>query len=690
MQTLNFQYMIYFKCIKSLIEEVFIMIKIEELTFPSADMGEVNPLADIYNIEYIHARYELTENISKEDKKHIGKGMINSILPYTIQDNYNRDRKPRTFKAVVLENEFLKATFLPELGARLWSLFDKEHNKELLYKNPVFQPANLAIRNAWFSGGVEFNVGIKGHNMLTCENYFTRIATTKDGEEVVQLYEYERVRGVAFGINAYLPKGSKALYLKDTIENLSDSDTWTYWWSNIAVPDTKGTRVIVPTNRSFKSMYDDGHYILDKIDIPYHIDLDVSYPKNLPRSLDFFYEIPKEAHERWITAIPEDGVGLLQASTKEMIGKKLFVWGQGVGGKNWGNWLSDGTGGYIEIQSGLAYTQLEHIPMAKNSTLSWTECYTALPCNTEKAFSNDWSQAVDEIKNCLHLRLDTNDLEVTLKNAVPEDFISYKVLTLGSGYAYQEEQMRGKKLTNIYEFYPNSATKMQEDWLYLVKNGVLPEKPINHYPISYVIGKGWKDLLEKSVLMSNGNHWYAWYHIGVVRYQLMDFDGAKEAFLTSANLKENAWALRNLAMIARHDKNYDNAVKYIEKAVTLVPELVSLYIDYMRILLDAKLYDKAILAYSNFPQKAKERARIRLQLAVAYLNTMQYEKASEIINADFMMEDIREGEVSVSHIWSELYQAIVKKEHPELEPEEICRLQEKLYPLPEKLDFRMH
>ena len=38
--------------------------------------------------------------------------------------------------------------------------------------NPVFQPGNLAIRNAWFSGGVEWNMGIRGHSVYTCSPVF--------------------------------------------------------------------------------------------------------------------------------------------------------------------------------------------------------------------------------------------------------------------------------------------------------------------------------------------------------------------------------------------------------------------------------------------------------------------------------------------------------------------------------------
>lgn len=83
------------------------------------------------------------------------------MLPYTQQDSYDRNRVLRTFKAIILENEHLKATFIPELGGRLWSLWDKDSARELLFIRP-------------------------------------------------------------------------------RIENNTDHDVWTYWWSNIAVSYTDG------------------------------------------------------------------------------------------------------------------------------------------------------------------------------------------------------------------------------------------------------------------------------------------------------------------------------------------------------------------------------------------------------------------------------------------------------------------
>jgi hypothetical protein len=203
----------------------------EMYTMPAANLGEENCQPDFKNVEYIHAGYTCTENVTEEEMTHIGKGMINTILPYTILDNYDRSRQLKQFPAVILENDYLRAVFLPSLGGRLWSLYDKKKNKELLYVNSVFQPANLAIRNAWFSGGVEWNVGIKGHNPLTCDPLFAEYAESEKGEPVLRMYEYERIRDIVYSIEAYMPDDQPVLYVRDTIENTSDKDKYTYWWS---------------------------------------------------------------------------------------------------------------------------------------------------------------------------------------------------------------------------------------------------------------------------------------------------------------------------------------------------------------------------------------------------------------------------------------------------------------------------
>ena len=128
----------------------------------------------------------------------MGWGRVNGILPYLLQDGYDRKKKPRAWKAAILENDYIRAVFLPEIGGRLWSLTDKTTGRELLHANPVFQPCNLALRNAWVSGGVEWNVGIIGHTPFTVDAMFAEKLALDDGTPVLRLFQYERIRRLVY------------------------------------------------------------------------------------------------------------------------------------------------------------------------------------------------------------------------------------------------------------------------------------------------------------------------------------------------------------------------------------------------------------------------------------------------------------------------------------------------------------
>ena len=47
----------------------------------------------------------------------------------------------------------------------------------------------------------------------------------------------------------------------------------------------------------------------------------------------------------------------------------------GTGGRHWQEFLAQKGCAYIELQAGLAKTQLEHLPMKGGETISWLESY---------------------------------------------------------------------------------------------------------------------------------------------------------------------------------------------------------------------------------------------------------------------------------------------------------------------------
>ena len=92
-------------------------------------------------------------------------------------------------------------------------------------------------------------------------------------------------------------------------------------------------------------------------------------------------------------------------STKELKCRKLFAWGQGIGGRHWNEWLSDCGKNYIEIQAGLLKTQLEHFVMKANSTLSFTEGYSALSADPH-AVHGDYKAAQAEVKSKISQKIE--------------------------------------------------------------------------------------------------------------------------------------------------------------------------------------------------------------------------------------------------------------------------------------------
>lgn len=251
----------------------------------------------------------------------------------------------------------------------------------------MFQPANFALNGAWFSGGIEWNIGATGHTTLSCSPVHAARVPAPDGGEMLRLWEWERLRDLPFQVDLWLPDGSDFLYVGARIRNPHEKQVPTYWWSNIAVPED--CRVLAPAEEAYHFGYEQR---LSRVPVPAYDGVDRTYPPNSTYAADYFYEVPEE-RRRWIAALDGDGHGLVQTSTDTLRGRKLFVWGRGPGGRSWQQWLTEpGTDGYCEIQAGLARTQLEHVRLEPESEVSWLEAYGPLEARRD----GDWGAVLDE------------------------------------------------------------------------------------------------------------------------------------------------------------------------------------------------------------------------------------------------------------------------------------------------------
>ena len=679
------------------------MIQFDTITLPAAELGSLNPFPDILNNTYIHAGYEMTGRVTAEDAENIGKGMIPTMLPYLTQDGYSRKREEKKIPAVILENKYLRAVFLPSLGGRLWSLTDLEHHRELLYVNPVFQPCNLALRNAWFSGGVEFNVGIKGHNPFTCSPLFARVSRDAAGNEVLSLYEFERIRGVTFSVNAWLPENSRILFVKNVIENTAPTSTYMYWWTNMAIPKTPGTRILVPTERSFVSFYQEDHYVLDVTDIPKALGTDVSYPSNMNRSLDFFYQLP-DAAQKWIASADEAGSGLLHFSQSLLRGRKLFLWGQGNGGKHWGEFLAGAEPhsgeGYLEIQAGLARTQLEHFVMPGNSTLQWTECFAALNASP-KALHGDWNEAQKAVEHALSEYTGGKTADEFLQERFPDltSLRDEKMLYAGSGWGALENRVRKElrlpPISRLFSCWESEQTSETAFWDGLLR-GKLPASDPLADPAGYMnqlpYQNGfWEEKLRLAT-ERDGQNSVLLNQYGVTLYASGKKEEAETCWQTAARLGD-PFALRNLAVYRFNEQGKtEDACRTIEQAVEILPAHLRLAREYASILCgcgDERQAERFLSRFAEFPASIREDGRMKLWKIRALLILGKTDEASVLLSPDFTVADIKEGELSMSALWFEIHARKLAEERG-ISRAEALPLAKQAFPLPYTLDFRMH
>ena len=236
---------------------------VEKIRIPSVAFNGVSSLPAIsenLRLSFMQNQFELSE----DDELFINYGMVEYGFPYKAQDNYTRKLNDTEQDCVVLENDYLKAIFFPQFGGKLHSLFDKKEKRNLLFSNSIVRPCHLGVRNAWMSGGVEWNCGYVGHNAFTCDLMHTAQTKLDDGTPVLRFYQYERIRSVVYQMDFFLPEKSKLLFVRTKIMNPSFDVVPMYWWSNIAVPEYKGGRVIAPCDEAILTFYSENKYRLSE------------------------------------------------------------------------------------------------------------------------------------------------------------------------------------------------------------------------------------------------------------------------------------------------------------------------------------------------------------------------------------------------------------------------------------------
>lgn len=582
----------------------------------------------------------------------IGYGARETSYPYTQQDLYTPETET-TLPAAVLENEYLYAEFLPSLGGRLWRLYDKKKQKDVLYTNDVIRFRNLSVRNAWFSGGVEWNCGVIGHTPFTCSPMYTAEVRGQSGQEVLRFYEFERVRGIYYQMDFWLEKN--VLFSCVRITNPNGEVVPMYWWSNMATPEYKGGRVVVPACSAYNNS--DGMGI-KKSSIPFDGGIDVSYPENIPNTIDYFYDIA-EKENKFIANVGSDGCGLLQFSGSRLKGRKLFSWGHLKGSAHWQQMLTDRAGWYVEIQAGLGKTQYECLPMPPKSVWSFVECYTLADIGKD-ALSGPYDELVSAVNAQVESLYSSAALDMLCKKAEKEISLQKgEIVFPGSGFGYLNDLLLQNAPAQL-AFTPQSDAA---PWLGFLQNGRFSQTAN-----SFAFGRAME---EKLCAATDPFDWQVPYQLALLAYDKRDFAKA-QALCEKSLLLDNNYMNNHLyaAVLYQQEKPF---AYFARKCMALQNNSYSVGENCMRLLLQGEYFSDVIEAFATLSKELQQSPRLNMYLSMAYLRAGDADMAEKVLLQDggLKLLDFREGDKFLDT----LYKGIRKEKYGEDEREVTVPLQ---------------
>jgi len=287
--------------------------------------------------------------------------------PYTLRKNLTGKKEEHVWRAVFLENEYLKCTVLPDIGGHLYTCVDKISGKPMFYANPSIKKADIGYRGAWAAFGVEFNFPVS-HNWVSMSPVDFAYAAHPDGSASVSVGNIDRVYGMQWKVELVLRPGSTLLEERVTLYNRNDVRHRYYWWNNA------GVQVWDDSHIEYPMRFVASHGFTDVYHWPIAQDgKDFSIIKNQTNGpVSFFVH---GSHEPFMGIWnPETQTGTVHyAEYSELPAKKIWSWGSDATGLAWRKALSDNDSAYVEVQAGLFRNQETYAFLDPGQTIRFSE-----------------------------------------------------------------------------------------------------------------------------------------------------------------------------------------------------------------------------------------------------------------------------------------------------------------------------
>ena len=285
------------------------------------------------------------------------------------------------YELLVLENDHLQVTLLPELGGRVYQMIFKPTGHDELYQNPVVKPTHWGPpEQGWWlaAGGIEWCLPVEEHGYEWGEPWDYQVVTSTAGVTVTlrDTTASDRIRAA---ITVHLPADRGTLAITPRIENPTGSSIDYKYWTNAmlapGVANTVGADLRFVFNGDQVTVHSRGDGYLPEpgqpMDWPAHNGRDYSRLGNWNRWLGFF-ERPQAA---------ADFAGIYDTAADEGVAR-VFPSGVARGSKGFGfgwadpidpdTWTDDDSA-YVELHGGVAPTFWDTATITAGQPLEWTE-----------------------------------------------------------------------------------------------------------------------------------------------------------------------------------------------------------------------------------------------------------------------------------------------------------------------------
>ena len=296
---------------------------------------------------------------------------------------------PQDYTLLVMENDYVRVTLLPELGGRVYQMIFKPTGHNEFYQNPVIKPTRWGPKNQqWWlaAGGLEWCLPVDEHGYEWGEPWMWSAVTSTAGVTVTMrdTLASNRLRAA---MDVFLPSDRAHLVVAPHLENpTSGSVSFKYWTNAMLAPG--GTNTVTADLR----------FILSASQMSVHATPDVKhFPCAEPsptgptcrfswpmyESHDFsrlgdwhdwlgFFEYPQAAADFagvYDTALGEGVARVFPSAIAR--GVKVFGpgWSKPIDPETW----TDDESTYVELHGGAAPTFWDSAALAPGATLAWEE-----------------------------------------------------------------------------------------------------------------------------------------------------------------------------------------------------------------------------------------------------------------------------------------------------------------------------